>query len=60
MAVFIDIGRVGSDLDGLFGSGPRVSGGLVLRAAHDTVRVFDLSLGVSKEGVELGLTFGGL
>jgi len=57
-AIFFDVGSVAPTLDTLFDNEPRVSGGVVLRAAHDTVRIFDLHLGVSSEGVEVGLRVG--
>ncbi|MFT7626299.1 MAG: outer membrane protein assembly factor BamA, partial [Myxococcota bacterium] len=60
IGVFVDIGRVGAQLDDLFEHGPRISGGVVLRAAHDTERVFDLGLGFSREGPEIILTVGAL
>jgi len=57
-ALFVDVGRVGSNVEQLFETPIRYSGGIGLRAAHDLLHVFTLQVGASPEGFELDFSLG--
>ena len=58
MALFTDVGAVDRALDELTGAPVRYSGGVILRGAHDTVRIFELQLGFSPDGTAFTLKVG--
>jgi hemolysin activation/secretion protein len=56
--IFFDIGRVASGVDELLVGPLRYSAGLGLRGAHDTLKLFHLSIGWSPEGLQFGFAAG--
>jgi hypothetical protein len=55
---FFDLGRVGRSAAELVDGPLRYSGGIALHAAHDSMVIFRLQVGVSPEGPELDFSLG--
>ncbi len=57
-SLFFDAGHAASDLGSLADSDIRYSGGIGFHAAHDTLSILRLDIGLSPEGVEIGFSLG--
>ncbi len=56
--LFLDVGRVGPNVEGMFEGNLRYSYGAGLRAAHDVLLFFILNVGMSEEGPQLDFSLG--
>ncbi len=55
---FVDVGRVGNELDSLFEGPLRYAGGVGVRASHDLLYAFSFTLGFSPDGAQFNLSLG--
>ncbi|MEL6547784.1 MAG: hypothetical protein AAFQ82_24375, partial [Myxococcota bacterium] len=55
---FVDVGRVGGEIETLLEGPIRYSGGIGVRASHDLLYAFSFNLGFSPDGVQFNLSLG--
>lgn len=55
---FVDVGRVGREVENLFEGPLQYSGGVGLRASHDLLYAFSFTLGFSPDGAQFNLSLG--